>query len=142
MKQSLVVLSLFIFFGASSVLASGFRCVGEEGYRVKVYNHVDPNLGTRTPAHLIISKVGVGTLQHATASQIEKTNHPNYVEYTIAGSPDLGAIEASLEVAFSEGNETIESGKEVDATLILTSVTHVRDYYSLVCTRYLKGSAE
>lgn len=143
MKQSLVVLSLVTLFGASSVFASGFRCEGEGGYRVKVYNHVDPNLGTRTPAHLIISKEGEGTLLHATASDIEKVNHPAYVEYTVTGATgELGAIEVSLEVQFSEGTETIKAGQKVDATLILTDVTHLRDYLAMVCTRYLKGSAE
>lgn len=142
MKQSLVVLSLVTLCGASSVFASGFRCEGEGGYRVKVYNQVDPKLGTRTPAHLIISKVGEGTLLHATTNEIEKVNHPSYVEYTVAGGAHLPAIEASLRVSFNEGYQTIEAGEEVDATLILTDVTHSRDYYALVCTRYLKGSAQ
>lgn len=142
MKQSLVVLSLVTLFGASSVFASGFRCVGEGGYRVKVYNQVDPKLGTRTPAHLIISKAGEGTLLVANAQDIEKVNHPSYVSYTVPGTGELGAIEASLEVAFKEGNETLEAGQKVDATLILTDTTHARDFYALVCTRYLKGNAE
>jgi hypothetical protein len=142
MKRSLVVLALVSLFGASSVFASGFRCVGEGGYRVKVYNQVDPKLGTRTPAHLIISKAGEGTLLVANAEDIEKVNHPSYVEYTVKETGELPAIEASLHVSFAEGNETLESGEEVEATLILTDMTHAKEYYDMTCTRYLKGSAE
>lgn len=142
MKTSLFVLSLVTLSNSSSVFGSGFRCEGESGYRVKVYNEVSAKLGTRVPAALIISKAGEGTLQVSRGTEIDKVNYPGFVKYTVAGGPNLGAIEASLEVKFSEGTETLEEGEAVEALLILTDVTHAKEYYDLTCTRYLKGRAE
>lgn len=138
MKSSLIALAITL--SVSPAFASGFRCEGDSGYRVKVYNQIDPSKGTRNPAKLIISHEDQGTLLVESSEGITKSNYVNYVEYRVVGTPALNAIEASLEVAFKEGVDVLGAGEQVEGTLILTDSAHAKSYFPLVCGRYKKGA--
>jgi len=45
-----------LLISSTSALADGFLCEGKNsGLQIKLYNHTDPALGTRTPAVLVLS---------------------------------------------------------------------------------------
>jgi len=64
---------------SAASFASGFVCTGE-GYNVKLYNEVRPDLGTKNPAVLVVSSAK-GTIAKLQGSEIEKYNSPNAVAY-------------------------------------------------------------
>ena len=133
----LTVLTLGIF--NSAAIGSGFKCTGDEEaatLSVKLFNHVDPTLGTRVPAVMVISNEE-GTLVTRKGGSIRKHNRANTVQYVIEGSRRLDADTAILQVAFKEGVETLEAGETADAQLILIK-DEDRSVYSLSCERYLK----
>lgn len=54
-------LSLITLASASIAKADGFKCMTAEGYlAVKVYNHTEPSMGTRSVSTMIISDPSVG----------------------------------------------------------------------------------
>jgi len=133
-KRIVAVTALTIGMGA---FASGFRCAGE-GYTVKMFNHISPEEGTRTPAALIIASEEEGTLLVRKGSEIRKNNRRNTVQYVVRGNRRLGADRAILQVAFKEGRETLEDGETVDGQLILQA-DEDREVVKLSCERYLKS---
>ena len=72
----------------TSAFASGFKCEGDMGYNVKLYNDTS---STRTPAVLVISQVGQGTLLTREGTEISKHNRPNTVQYVVEGNRKLDA---------------------------------------------------
>jgi len=140
MNQSLrFVMALALGFLGTSAFADGFKCEGTDStLNVKVYNHVQPQLGTRTPAKLIISDLIQGTLAVRSTDQIRKHNLVNTVQYVVNGNQKLGASKAILQVAFKAGREVIAEGEERSGQLILASADGSRTVYELSCERYLK----
>jgi hypothetical protein len=65
---------------SSVAMADGFRCQGE-GYRVKQYNQVQPEEGTRNPAVLVVSHQDAGTLATLEGDEIQKTITEDTVIY-------------------------------------------------------------
>lgn len=131
--MGLVVIGLVV---ASSAFASGFKCEGDSGYRVKLYNH--RNTETRVPAKMIISHEDAGTLLVADESEISKTNRANTVRYTVDGNRKIQAEQAILQIAFKEGRETLGKGKTAEGQLILVG-DEDREVFDLTCVRYLVG---
>ena len=78
MKNLLIVAALLV---SSTSFASGFVCSGQ-GYRVKMYNQVQPQLGTKNPAVLVVSHAQAGTLAVLSADEIVKTNKVHSVVYS------------------------------------------------------------
>jgi hypothetical protein len=77
---ALVVISTVITIASSIAMASGFRCEGQ-GYSVKLYNEVQPSLGTKNPAVLVVSSPEMGTIIRLQGSEIEKLQSVNAVAY-------------------------------------------------------------
>ena len=126
---------------SSSAEASGFRCRSEEGYRVKLYNHIEPTKGTRIPALLVISSAAQGTLLVREEEEIGKSNNTNVVRYTVEGDPSLNAEQVILQIRYKEGSTELLSGETAPGQLIF--VNHEQKaLYSLSCERYLKGETE
>lgn len=129
-----VVISVF----GTAAFADGFKCEAlESGYNVKLFNHVHPELGTRTPAALIVSDVDAGTLLVRKGDDISKTNRKNTVRYTVEGSRKLGADTAILQVTFKQGKEVIAAGDVRPGQLILIADGE-KEVHELSCERYLK----
>lgn len=58
MTKLLVTLGTLIL--SLNAHADGFRCSTEEGLNIKVFNHTDNNVGTRSVAKMIVSNDNVG----------------------------------------------------------------------------------
>ncbi|MDZ4676665.1 MAG: hypothetical protein SGI74_04070 [Oligoflexia bacterium] len=71
--MKLLVISFLCVLISSVSFASGYECQGQ-GYRVKMYNHVQPVNGTSNPAVLIVSSENrdVGTIGTARGVEISK----------------------------------------------------------------------
>ena len=121
----------------TSAYADGFKCEATDStYAVKLFNHVNPELGTRNPAALIVSDDS-GTLLVRKGESISKTNRKNTVRYTVEGSRKLGADTAILQVRFKQGREVIEEGDARPGQLILIADGE-KEVHELSCERYLK----
>ncbi len=129
----------FVFIGmlATAAFGSGFKCAGED-YSVKLFNHVNPEDGTRVPAAMIVSSEEEGTLLVRKGAQIRKHNRSNTVQYVADGNRRLGADTAILQIRFKEGRETLEEGETAPGQLILV-MDEDRSVAELSCTRYLKS---
>lgn len=66
---------------SSTSFASGFVCSGQ-GYNVKMYNQVQPSLGTKNPAVLVVSSEQGGTIAVLKGDEIEKASSTNTVSYS------------------------------------------------------------
>ena len=140
MKTLIGALSVVVLTAMGpAALASGFVCSGDSeaaNLRVKLFNHIDPQMGTRVPAAMIISDTERGTLVVRKGRAISKRNRANAVQYVINGSSRLEADIAILQVQFKEGREVLGEREEVPAQLILIKDGD-RSVFSLSCERYL-----
>jgi hypothetical protein len=121
---------------SSSAFASGFRCESPDGYRVKIYNHVQADNGTRVPAVLVVSHAQAGTLLSAKGTEISKRNLSNLVQYSAKG-PKGGLTYAVVQIAFKEGRDILAEGERAYGTLVLAKGVE-RQTSRLTCHRYLK----
>ena len=128
--------ALVVALMGTGAFASGFRCDGDMGYSVKLFNHTSG--GTRTPAVMVISQDGEGTLLRRDGDEITKRNRVNSVQYVVEGNRKLDADTAILQISFKEGSETIAEGESTDGQLILDKDGD-RSVFHLVCERYLKN---
>ncbi|MBI1859391.1 MAG: hypothetical protein HYR96_00540 [Deltaproteobacteria bacterium] len=136
--KTMITIGLAIALSGSAY-ASGFKCTSDEGLNVKLFNHVDPLSGTRTPAVLVISSDAQGTLIVRKDTEITKHNRANTVQYVVDGSEKVGAETAILQIRFKEGREVLEAREVTAAQLILVSEDNDRSVIALECERYLKA---
>lgn len=130
---SLVILGVV----ATSAFGSGFKCESD-AYNVKLFNHVNPDSGTRVPAVMVISSPEHGSLLVSEGDAIRKHNRRNTVQYVVEGNSQLGADMAILQIRFKEGRETLEEGETAPGQLILV-IGDDRDVFQLRCEWYLKS---
>lgn len=136
------LLSVALFFGviaSSSGFASGFTCTSHEGYKVKLYNQVDPHEGTRNPATFVLSDEN-GTVLVRHDSEITKKNYANSTSYIVDG-PNISAHTVVFSVQYKEGIDEKLEIKNVAGRLIFVG-DEGRSSVALVCKRYLKGKPE
>jgi len=136
MKAIFMLVLLVAGYGAVA-FGSGWRCNGDEGYRVKLINHTGP---TRKPAVFIVSQRGSGTLLTAKNEEIRKTNLEKGVRYVAdAGEHDPISGRAILYVEYKEGQDRpLKFGESVDGKLIL-DLDSGKEEVDLACYRYLKN---
>ncbi len=141
MKTSFLTLAFGVALVSSGAFASGFKCesVDASGYSVKLFNHVDPNTGTRTPAAMIVSQEEEGTLLVRKGAAIRKHNRLNTVQYGVDSTKKLGGEQAILQIRFKEGKEVLRAGETAEGQLIVVSEDGDRDVNELSCERYLKN---
>jgi len=138
MKTSLQFIGLTLALMTGMASASGFKCEGlDSGFRTKLFNHVQPGLGTRVPAAMIVSHEDEGTLLSAKGADIRKRNRANTVQYVTDGNDRLDADTVILQIRFKEGREVIERGETAPGQLVLVK-DGTREVYDLSCERYLK----
>lgn len=139
--KGLFLLATILALAPTAAFASGFKCQGDEGYRAKLFNYVDPESGTRTPAFFVLSSALQGTLLTRDADEIRKTNRLNTVRYSVDGSAELNSDKVILQIRFLEAQEELAAGETAPAQLIFVKGEE-RQVYPMTCVRYLKGEPE
>lgn len=122
-------------FGAPA-FASGFRCESRDGVNVKVYNHINPQDGTRVPAVFVVSTDAKGTILVAKGKEISKKLLTRVTQYSVE-SRKAGLEHVILQVYFKEGRDYLAKNERVKGNLIY-GAAGVRQVKPLVCSRYLK----
>ncbi len=139
MKNIISVFALASLVLSASAFASGFKCQTDDGYNAKIFNHVDPLNGTRTPAVLVISSLEQGTLLVRKDAEIHKANRVNTVRYTAEGNRKTDADQVVLQINFKEGVEVLEAGETTLGQLVFVKDSD-REVKQVVCERYLKNN--
>ena len=141
--------------------ADGFVCTADDsGIKIKVYNQVEPNLGTRSPAVMIISDP---TLVKSNQTLVTFSSNLQNLSYRgkglYSGQVQINAIQnkdallagtkleqlntIELEVVFSYNTDSTTLAKAVDmvpATLHYYKVSGEAASESATCFRYLKDA--
>ena len=142
-----------VLVGTQSAKADGFICVDQAGtYGIKLYDNVQPSLGTRVPAVMVISSgsqtSGSKTLATFTPSE-GNLNFMTGTYHAIANFPSaynelLGGVKMSQikELDFSVNhnfNQILQPSQKVSAQLKIQDKNHNSTYVNFTCARYLKN---
>lgn len=123
---------------SSVAMADGFRCSGD-GYRVKLYNEVNPKNGTKNPAVFVVYEKGVGTVATLFRDEISAEYGKEVVTYDgqTNGKLDGRFVYVKLEIE----KQAQEQGPLAGARLAQLTVNADGEsrIAELACTRYLKG---
>lgn len=141
---------------SSAALADGFKCESlDSSLLVKVYNHTQPEAGTRNAAVMILSDANVGsgnktiakfdgesTLVNSGARYVANVDL-RFADSNRAGEYLMGTRlgelkKIKLDVDFSYA-EPVEAGTEVSAKIIATKRNGVVLTEEATCVRYLKN---
>lgn len=123
---------------SSVAMADGFRCSGD-GYRVKLYNEVNPKNGTKNPAVFVVYETGVGTLATLFRDEINADYSEEAVTYDgqTNGKLDGRFVYVKLEIEKQAQEQGPLAGARLGRlTVNADGESRVAD---LACTRYLKG---
>ncbi len=154
MKNAIVLLATLL---STTAFADGFICESaEQNLKVHVYNQVQPELGTRSAAIMILSdtsvQVGRKTIATFNATDALLTNDGASYSAKVdlrfnnsgrkgenIGGTKLGELKnVILDVAFSY-NEPVEAGTEVAGQVTLQKRNGDQTSFPVSCVRYLKG---
>jgi len=152
MKQIITVIALL---AGSSAYADGFVCTNVDGdLKIKVFNHVQPEVGTRTGAIMIVSdptishgRKTIATFNDASLLQNEGASYMSKVDLRFSnsnrsgesvGGSKLGNLkEIILDVDFLYG-DNLQDGDITEGTAILVRRSGSTLYHDMECVRYLK----
>ena len=142
--------------GAASAQADGFVCDSvSRDLTVKVYNHTDARVGTRTPAIMVVSdprmsegRKTIATFEDAQGQLSSKnTTYKANVDLRyvtsnrkgeLIGGTKLGELdEIQLEVDFSY-NEPLAAGESTKGVITLVKRNGEEVVMNAECVRYLK----
>jgi len=156
--MKLFTIALFMLAAsATNAKADGFNCASDnDDVHAKVYNHIDPSAGTRTPAVLIISDPQDGaeknhTIAHFTDVDGTLTSHgARYVatvsdelrasakgDSLISGTRLADVATMTLNVVYAF-NHPLPNGAETSGYLVLSKTDGTTTAMELVCKRYLR----
>lgn len=153
MKALLITLALIT---GNLAHADGFKCISESGLAIKVFNHTQPEDGTRTGAVMVVSDANVGFGNKTIASfkaekgvlaskelvytaKVDLRMSESNRQGELIGGTKLGYLsKLSLIVHFSYA-APLADGERVGATLKLTKRDGEQLFESVSCTRYLKN---
>lgn len=154
MKQAIIAATIaLVGFNAQ---ADGFKCVSESGLNVKVYNHTDPNVGTRTAAIMVISDstIGAGNKTIATFPDSKGVLSSSSSVYTadvdlrmtgsrrtgeLIGGTKLGELDQiKLAVDFSYA-QPVRAGEILTGRLTLIKRNGEKLREAVECERYLRN---
>lgn len=146
-----------VLVGANVAKADGFVCETLRGdLNVKVFNHTNPNKGTRNAAVMVLSDPSIqfGNKTIASFSDVKSTLGNSGATYVadvdlrvsesnrggelISGTKLMYLDQIVLDIDFAY-NQPVEAGEEIDAkmTLIKRDGQHIVRH--LTCSRYLKN---
>lgn len=151
-----IITTLAIIASATIAKADGFVCQSDEGLVVKVYNHTDANMGTRTGAVMILSDAYVSDGRKTIATfdaasgllsskgsaysalvDLRFTNSSRKGE--LIGGTKLGFIsELNLYVNHTYGQEMLNY-EETEGVLEIVKRNGEVSVIDLICNRYLKN---
>lgn len=149
------VLVAVLLISGSVAKADGFLCETQTGLRLKVFNHVAPDVGTRVPAVMIVSdptvKVGhrtAGVFRNADAGLLrdEMGTYLAKVDLRDARAKGQAFIGSRLEdveqiklyVDFTY-SRPVAHGEELTGVMTLIKRNQGLFVEQAVCTRYLKN---
>jgi hypothetical protein len=152
-----IVMMIAALTALNAAHADGFVCQTVEGdLNVKIYNHVDPSVGTRVASIMVLSDPGVsiGRKTIARFTEVQENlssigaNYEANVDLRFSDSSRKGEIVAGtklgqlqtihLNVDFSYSSP-IEAGEEVPGLLTLVKRNGDEITRDVECTRYLKN---
>ena len=136
-KNRIGEIVITLFLSAAPAFGSGFICQSPDGFQAKLFNHVDPKVGTRTPAALIVSSERQGTLLVRYDEAIAKKSARTLVRYWAEGNSETNSDSVLLQVRFREGIDSLEAGETTPGQLIFFNGEE-RAIYPVECVRYLK----
>lgn len=156
--KTLILATAAIVTMSASAMADGFRCESlENSIRIKAYNQTSPELGTRSPAILVVSNpdIAFGKKTIATFESTDYLLSAKGAYYTadvdlrynasgrkgelIAGTK-LGELKhVVLDVDFSY-IEPVVDGTELSGMVTLIKRNGEKTYFEVSCVRYLKGA--
>ena len=154
------VLFLVTMFCCSASFADGFVCEEKDGIlKAKVYNHVQPKLGTRKGAVMVLSDPNKAEGQKTLAvfkgiNKVLFNSGPTYISYVNPGVEESSQLSAEiadvrteeiysivLDVDF-DYNNPVAAGQKVLAELVLVKNNGDKVYLDLECRRYLKQQSQ
>ena len=154
--KSFIAASL-IALASQTVYADGFVCENtDHGLKVKVFNHTNPNVGTRTAAIMVVSDTSIAysnktiakfesvtgllTSKGATyTSKVDLRFNDSGRKGELIGGTKLGQLaKIELEVAFTIA-APIEDGETTPGYLTLVKRNGEFTGLDMDCVRYLKN---
>lgn len=153
--KSLIIAATLVL--GSIAHADGFLCETQSGLNIQVFNHVEPEVGTRVPAIMIVSdstvQIGRQTVAKFTDAKgtLTKDGYQTYVAKVdlrvsesnrkgelLAGTKLGNVDEIKLYVDYSFANPVAE-GTVLDGQLTLIKRDAGLITEQAVCSRYLKN---
>lgn len=139
---------------SSTAFADGFVCYSTDGVlKVTVLNHVNPDIGTRTGAIMVVSDrtINAGKRTIATFTDEEGTVSSFGAEWTATVSEDiakkgrniagtkLGFVDKLIVDVDHSYSRPVEHGARVSGKLIVKKTDGASSSQDLSCFRYLKN---
>jgi hypothetical protein len=139
--MKLFLIALFTLV-SSVAMADGFRCQNDGGLRVKLFNEIQPERGTRNPAILIVSERARGTLATLEGTEIEKTIDEASVTYEgqTNGTRDGRFVYVKLEV--SKKAETDGDVAGMHRAVLTVNADNSSRSDLVYCERYRKSDQQ
>jgi hypothetical protein len=156
MKKTILFLSAVASLASSVAIADGFVCKSGDGLRIKMYNHVEPALGTRNGAIMILSDDSIqygrktiarftdvkGTLSNSGASyeaNVDLRLNDSGRKGELVLGTKLGELDrVYVDVAFSYA-APVSAQELLVGTVTATKRNGAIVEKALVCSRYLKN---
>jgi len=146
----------FASFTSMSALADGFVCaVDDEALNIKVYNHTQPEEGTRNAAVMVLSNQDVGFGRKTIATFASEgtlrnagTSYFANVDLRFTGSSRAGELIAGTKLGQLKSirfhvdynySYPLEDGDVTNATLVLVKRNGEKINLAAVCDRYLNN---
>lgn len=156
MKVLATIATAVMAFAATQAKADGFICTSESGLVVQVYNHTQPEMGTRTGAIMIVSDSNVGFGNKTIAKFTDSTGLLKSKALVYTAKVDLRYNDSSRKGELIGGTKLGELSKILldlnfsyshpvaHGELVKGSVTLVKRDGTVLqetanCTRYLKN---
>lgn len=154
--KALMTIAAVVMMAGVQAKADGFVCTSESGLNIKVYNHTQPDLGTRTGAIMVVSdsSINAGNKTIATFKDVTGLLTSKELLYTgkvdlrfndtarkgeLIGGTKLGELsKIMLNVNFSYLHP-VSYGEELSAHLYLVKRNGDVLDESVSCARYLKN---
>lgn len=152
-----IIATLTLLATSQMAQASGYICEAEDGpLKVKIYNHTQPELGTRTAALMVLSDTDVGggnktiarftdvegniasKSQTYTAKVDLRFNNSSRAGENILGTK-LGQVKTVVVDVYHSYRSPVAHGDEVGAEITLIKRNGEKIVSDMVCTRYLKN---
>lgn len=133
---SLVLLSSFYLL-IDRAHADGFQCAGD-GFRVKLYDQIDPAKGTRKPAVLVLSSEEDGVISVIGSEKISRNRNRNLV--TFHGEGKQGKLDVHLDLTVvNERRPEGDTTKDFDGELLVAMSDGYKIHAKLECKGYVKS---